>query len=195
MRNRYCTNCGSPISPQLENCESCHTVVREMKLSDGQKEFVEAIEEYNADNPPSKVKGCFATLLVFGIIFGIPGTLAFTGTEIDSLLGVTITSIVLLGVNILLYKYRKKMNYNHKRYYTLSEKPKNFFRGQESACRKCNQPLEGDMTYCPNCGVHIHEDLPIDLSQKRENHYCVDCGKDITDKKFCPECGKKVEVM
>lgn len=199
MKNKFCIKCGKSISPMDLNCVYCHTPVGEMNLSMDQQIFIETIEKYNVENPPSKVKGCLATLVVFGLIFGLPGLLAYSGIGIDSFLGLTISAIILIGLNILIFKYRSKLAYKHKSFYKLSKKPKAYFESLQVVCRECKQEILTDMSYCPNCGLYVHEDLPLDLSgitnEKNTRHKCRNCGSAIYGKKFCPDCGTKVEVM
>jgi len=194
MRSNYCIKCGQQVTAQLPNCENCKAQIIEMPLSDAQTEFIENVQKQHAKNPPSKVKGCLVTLLVFGLMFGVPGVLAYSGIGIDSIVGLSLTTIVLVVLNVFIFKHRQTIQYKQKRYYILSEKTDRDFADRPMTCQ-CGQPLTSDMIHCPKCGLHVHEDIPVSISRKMINKHCGNCGTNIEGKKFCPECGTQAEVI
>jgi membrane protease subunit (stomatin/prohibitin family) len=55
--------------------------------------------------------------------------------------------------------------------------------GVRATCPKCEEPLEGDVKFCPKCGAEI----------KAKKH-CTQCGAKLAAAaKFCGECGTKAE--
>lgn len=210
MRSKYCIKCGQAITSNANNCNNCQAEIIEMPISDAQSKFIEKQQRAYAENPPSKIKGCLITLAFMCFMFGIPALITFSGISLDSMIGISLIVLVFLILNFILYKHRQKLRFKKKQFYTLTQKTKEDFLHQSMKCRSCNQLLTIDMIFCPKCGLHVHEDIPVDLSKgkpilntenrqahdrSRSNKYCSNCASNVEGKKFCPECGTKTEVM
>jgi len=215
MRSKYCINCGEQITSSSPNCSNCNAPVIDMPVSDEQKEFVERMQREYQENPPSKVKGCLATLGIMTFMFGLPALMTYGGVRLDNIFGEILVILIFIVVNIIIYKIRKNLKYKQKRFYQLTEKTKEELLGFPSLCRNCQQILTSDMIFCPNCSVHIHEDLPISLKKKlnaksAESHVqseprplekfefldsskSQDPSTSQASQKFCTNCGHSVE--
>lgn len=210
MKNKYCIKCGQAIASSGNNCKYCKANLIEMPISDAQSAFIEHQQKSYAENPPSKVKGCLATLAILSFMFGLPAVITFSGIQLDSAIGGGLIILFLLVLNFILYKHRKNLRFKKKQFYTLTEKTKEDFLHKTMTCRNCHQLLDINMIFCPKCGVHVHEDIPVDLSKGtpilhtkdnpnpdtlQSNKFCSNCGCKVEGKKFCPECGTKTEVL
>lgn len=192
MKNKYCFNCGKEVLESKNKCGYCDTNCIELPKSKEEKEFVDKINKQQKENPPSKLKGCLATLLIFSFMFGVPAVLAYNNISFDNIYSKIVVILLIVLLNVVLYKLRGKIKYSKYRYYNLEELNEKIH--LEKSCRKCGQSIKEYMIFCPKCGLHTHEDLPVDLSTKISKVFCTVCGGEVTNKKFCPECGNKVEV-
>lgn len=58
---------------------------------------------------------------------------------------------------------------------------KDWREGIRASCPKCEQPLEGNVRFCPHCGAKL-----------KDKQFCTKCGAAMSaESKFCPECGEK----
>ena len=54
----------------------------------------------------------------------------------------------------------------------------------EMKCKKCGNPLEPNVKFCPNCGT------AQEVQHTAIKIFCEDCGKEIPQgSKMCPNCG------
>lgn len=214
MINKYCYKCGNEILARARWCEKCKAPVIEMPVSNVQKEQIEKIQEIQAKNPPSKLKGCLAVIVVGFIMFGIPIIFIKTGLRYDSIVTKLLIILIFIGINIFLRKYTNKLGYKKKKFFNLTRKNKRDFQNFETLCTNCRQKLTKEMVYCPKCSRITNEDIAIDLSKCKEDNKqqiqaayekskpikitkevkCVNCGADIISGKFCTQCGSLVEV-
>lgn len=216
MTNKYCYKCGSEIWARAKWCENCKAPVIEMPVSNSRKEQIEKIKEIQAQNPTSKGKGCLAVIAIGFIMFGIPLIFVKANIGYDSIITKLLLILIFVGINILIGKYRKNLGYKKKRFFNLTKKSNKDFENLETLCTNCKQKLTKEMVYCPRCLKVVNEDIAIDLSQYKDGYKqnikttteklepkkitkedkvkCVNCGADITGRKFCTECGTKVEV-
>lgn len=223
MRSKYCIKCGEQITSSKSTCEKCKATIIEMPISDEQQAVIEEVQKNYTENPPSKIKGCLVTLLILSIMFAIPALITFGGVQFDGIVASSLIVLVFIAFNILIYKHRKNLKYKEKRFYFLTAKSESELVIPTDRCRKCKQLLTPEMIFCPKCGYHIHEDLPVDLSktirtkqrsteplkpeikemmpqqevvqQDAGQKFCINCGTNVEGKKFCPECGTKTEVI
>jgi RNA polymerase subunit RPABC4/transcription elongation factor Spt4 len=184
-----------------------------MPVSDEQKEFVERMQREYQENPPSKVKGCLATLGIMTLMFGLPALMTYGGIGLDSIFGEILVILIIVGVNLIIYKIRKNLKYKQKRFYHLTEKNKEELTSLPNLCRKCHQILTPEMIFCPKCSAHVHEDLPVDLrkmtrpvkpqaksapspiveAMSDEPAPSIETPMSKNGQKFCTNCGNPVE--
>lgn len=217
MINRYCYKCGSVMNGSRP-CEHCGAQAIEVPKSKNQIQIDTQVEQIQADHKPKKGTGCIVMLVAAFVMFGLPATFMFFG---EGAVSYGIGSILLLIVNIIIYKFRKSMSFEKEsNYFNLSEKRVYSNDSVEKLCRSCEQLLTDQMMYCPQCSLHTGEDIPINpmfRDSSRDNEKTIDelasnnaastnstyknedtcktCGANTSGKKFCVECGSKVEVI
>lgn len=209
MINKYCYKCGLQMNG-ANKCPQCGASSIEVPKSIKQASMDSKIEELQAEHKPKKGMGCLIMLIAALVMFGLPATFMFFG---DGAVSYGIGSLILLIINLILFKYRKSMVFEKKsNYFNLSEKRKSDFNNVEKLCVNCDQLLLEDMNYCPECSRHTGEDIPIyyqaiekEIDNKSEPYssnikdiskeVCAKCGEDTKGKKFCIKCGTKVEVI
>jgi len=208
MINKYCYKCGAEMFGK-GSCSTCSTLAIEMPKSKVQQDAIENIKKIQEENKPKKGTGCLVMIVLGFVMFGIPAIFNFLGYGIISF---SIVSVVLLFINIKIFKFRKNMGFKKQnKYFDMTRKTKNDFANREKICLSCGQLLTDKMVFCPNCSRPTGEDIPIDptnkskiqtnleekkIEQKIEKVHvpCRKCGVDVEGKKFCEECGTKVEV-
>lgn len=208
MINKYCYKCGSQMNGAIK-CPQCKATSIELPKSKKQASIDLKVEKLQAKHKPKKGAGCLIMLIAALVMFGLPATFMFFG---DGLVSYAIGSLILLVINLILFKYRKNMIYEKKsNYFNLSEKSKTDFDKIENLCVNCDQLLLDDMNFCPECSRHTSEDIAIsiqienrELINKSDSYtsiadhasqdICNNCGEDTRGKKFCIKCGTKVEV-
>lgn len=213
MINKYCYVCGNEMYGNTP-CSKCGAHAIEMPESKRQLEATLGMLALQEENKPKKGTGCIVMMIAVFIMFGIPAIFMFLG---DGIISYSIVSIVLLFVNIKLFKYRKNMTFQKKKkYFNLRKESEADFSEYEDLCLKCRQLLTEDMTHCPSCGRPAGQDIPIQLGLKRSSvskkslpkvseekdinaklshaRFCSKCGSNVENQKFCTECGSKVEV-
>jgi RNA polymerase subunit RPABC4/transcription elongation factor Spt4 len=163
MVNKYCYKCAA-VMTGTRTCTNCGAQAIEMPKSTAQLKTIERIQEIQDQNKPKRGTGCLVMIIAGIVMFGIPAGFAYLG---PGLITYSISSAALLLVNGLVYKYRKTMHFEKKtRYFNLTKKSRQDFENMERLCLNCNQLVLDDMVYCPKCGRHAAQDIPIDLRLK-----------------------------
>lgn len=56
-------------------------------------------------------------------------------------------------------------------------------------CPKCNRQVKDTAKFCVHCGFNIKKYEEDNISAQ---HFCPECGTEITEGSFCPECGTSI---
>ena len=58
-------------------------------------------------------------------------------------------------------------------------------------CPKCHKKVKDTTKFCVYCGFNIRK---FDEENASKQHFCPECGTEITEGEFCPECGIKISM-
>ncbi len=164
MKGHYCVKCGEELMLKHKFCPKCKTPVKEVPLTKKEQETKERIMELQANHKQNPLIGLAIVLGFLFIGFGIPFIIMKTGIGTSTFSQGLFLNIVFILINFGLYKYRKSMKYEPKKYYNLTIKDTNY--EFEKTCRNCGGKLTNEMIYCPRCNTSVSEDGITGLQSK-----------------------------
>jgi len=148
-------------------CRECKTAAIEMPQSNEQLKSIEQMHEFQQENKPRKGAGLIFIAGAGLVMFGIPAVFNFFG---PGLITFSLVAIVLLLINVLIYKVRKNMTFKKKsKYYNLTRKSEADFMNVQNLCPNCRQLITREMIFCPSCSRHVGEDIPIDMTLTQQD--------------------------
>ncbi|WP_461204872.1 hypothetical protein [Clostridium sp. DL1XJH146] len=179
MKNHYCIKCGEELVLKQKFCPNCKTPVEEIPLTEEKQETKEKIMKIQKKHKQNPLIGLAIVLGFLFIAFGIPFIVMKTDIGTSTFWQGLLLNIVFILVNLGLYKYKKSIKYEPKKYYNLTVK--------DNTDNNTENKIE-EKTFTQNEKVQVQKQaIP---SYK----FCSKCGTELnTEGDFCGNCGSRIK--